>query len=66
MNEEATGLLQRALNALNRGGADHELLAVDRRLGHRTLTALADFLAVRGAAGQARLLKAIAALRGTR
>lgn len=64
LNEEAIGLLQRALNALNRGGPGHKLLAVDRCFGKRTLAALIRFLSARGAAGEARLLKAIAALRG--
>jgi hypothetical protein len=63
---DAAGLLQRALNALNRGGPDDALLAVDRRFGKRTRAALARFLAARGAAGEAMLLKAIEALRGPR
>jgi hypothetical protein len=66
LDEEAIGFLQRALNALGRGGPGHELLAVDRRLGKRTRAALTRFLATRGAAGETRLLCAIAALRGAR
>jgi hypothetical protein len=66
LSEEAIGLLQRALNALGRGEAGQELLAVDRRFGKRTLAALIRFLAARGAAGETRLRMAIAALRGPR
>lgn len=66
LNEEAIGLLQRALNALGRGRPNHTLLAVDRRISWRTRAALTDFLAARGAAGEILLLKAIAALRGAR
>jgi hypothetical protein len=66
LSEEAIGLLQRALNALGRDGSGHELLAVDRRFGRRTMAALIRFLAARGAAGETRLLEAIAALRCAR
>ena len=66
LNEEATGLLQRALNALGGGGPDGEPLTVDRHFGRRTLAALIRFLAAHGAGGEARLLRAIAALRGAR
>ena len=62
--EEAIGLLQRALNALDRDGRDRRPLVVDRRLGVRTQAALSGFLAAGGAAGEARLLQAIKALRG--
>lgn len=64
--ETATGFLQRALNALNRSGRDYADLATDRRIGGQTLAALAGFLRVRGAAGEAVLLKAIDALQGAR
>lgn len=62
----AAGFLQRALNALNRGAADFPDLAVDRRIGPRTLDALAAFLARRGPAGEDVLLKAVEALQGER
>lgn len=64
--ETAAGFLQRALNALNRGGRDYTDLAVDRRVGARTLAALAGFLRVRGRAGEGVLLKALDALQGER
>lgn len=64
--ETAAGFLQRALNALNRGGSDYPDLAVDRRVGPRTLAALAAFLRVRGRAGETVLLKALDALQGER
>ena len=62
----AVGFLQRALNALNRGASDYADLAVDRRIGNRTVEALKAFIARRGAAGEAVLLKAIEALQGER
>ena len=62
----ATGFLQRALNALNRGGRDYPDIAVDRRVGPRTLAALAGFLRVRGRTGEGVLLKALDALQGER
>lgn len=64
--ETATGFLQRALNALNRGGRDYADVAVDRRVGAQTLAALAGFLKARGRAGEAVLLKALDALQGER
>ncbi len=48
----ATGFLQRALNALNRGQADYPDLAADGAVGARTLAALDAFL--RGAARRGR------------
>ncbi len=62
----AAGFLQRALNALNRGGRDYADIAVDRRIGPRTLAALRGLLDRRGRAGEAVLLKAIEALQGER
>jgi lysozyme family protein len=62
----ATGFLQRALNALNRGGRDYPDVATDGTVGPRTLAALDGFLAVRRASGAAVLLKAIEALQGER
>lgn len=62
----ASGFLQRALNALNRGASDYADIAVDQRIGNATLAALAGFLARRGPAGETVLLKAIEALQGER
>jgi lysozyme family protein len=62
----AASFLQRALNALNRGACDYADIAVDGRIGPATLAALDGFLARRGAAGEAVLLKAIEALQGER
>ncbi|KQM63519.1 hypothetical protein ASE75_13545 [Sphingomonas sp. Leaf17] len=62
----ATGFLQRALNALNRGSADYPDMALDGRIGPATLAAIAAFRARRGAAGEAVLLRAIEALQGER
>ena len=62
----ATGFLQRALNALNRNGADYADIATDGKIGPRTLAALDRFLAVRGVVGESVLLKAIEALQGER
>lgn len=64
--ETASGFLQRALNALNRGGRDYADIAVDRRIGPATLGALAGFLAARGPAGEGVLVKALDALQGER
>jgi lysozyme family protein len=60
----AIGFLQRALNALNRGGSDYGDLTVDRRIGPATLLALASFLRKRGKGGEGVLLKAVEALQG--
>ncbi|GAA0733303.1 glycoside hydrolase family 108 protein [Sphingomonas japonica] len=62
----ATGFLQRALNALNRGARDYPDLTLDGVIGPRTLAALGGFLATRGDAGETVLLKAIEALQGER
>ena len=62
----AVGFLQRALNALNRGARDYPDLARDGAIGPKTLAALDAFLAVRGAGGEAVLLKAVQALQGER
>ncbi len=58
--------LQRALNALNRGGRDYPDMVVDGRIGPATLAALDAFLASRGAAGERVLIKAVEALQGER
>ncbi len=62
----ATGFLQRALNALNRGARDYPDIASDNAIGPRTLAALDGFLRVRGRGGETVLLKAIEALQGER
>ena len=62
----ATAFLQRALNALNRGGRDYPDVLLDGRVGPQTLAALDGFLKTRGATGEAVLLKAIEALQGER
>jgi len=62
----AAGLLQRALNALNRGETDYSDIVRDGIIGPATLGALAAFLNRRGNAGETVLLKAIEALRGER
>lgn len=62
----ATGFLQRALNALNRGASDYPDIAVDGVIGPRTLAALDGFVARRGAAGEKVLMKALEALQGAR
>ncbi len=60
----ATGFLQRALNALNRTGADFADITVDRNIGSATLSALHAFLKKRGRGAEAVLLKAVDALQG--
>ena len=62
----ASGFLQRALNALNRNGRDYADLAVDRRIGPRTLAALDAFRRKRGTQAETVLLKALEALQGAR
>ena len=62
----AVALLQRALNALNRGASDYPDMPVDGRIGPATLTALSAFLARRSNQGETVLLKAIQALQGER
>ncbi|RIA37680.1 putative peptidoglycan binding protein [Hephaestia caeni] len=62
----AGGFLQRALNALNRGARDYPDIARDGAIGPATLAALDGFLARRGAAGEAVLVKAVEALQGAR
>lgn len=62
----AVMMLQRSLNALNRQQRDWADVVADRRVGPATLTALAGLLRVRGADGEAVLLKALNALQGAR
>ena len=61
----ASGFLQRALNALNRGATDYPDIALDGRIGPRTLAALDGFLA-RRPKGEGVLVKAVEALQGER
>jgi lysozyme family protein len=58
--------LQRALNALNRNARDFPDMKVDGAIGPITLAALDAFLALRGSAGEAVLLKAVEAQQGER
>jgi len=60
----AIGLLQRALNALNRGANDYPDVAVDGVIGPKTLAALDGFLARRSI--QEVLIRAVDALQGAR
>jgi len=62
----ASGFLQRALNALNRNGKDFADIAVDRKIGARSISALAAFLDKRRRGGEKVLLKAVEALQGER
>ena len=62
----AIGFLQRALNALNRGGDDYPDGPLDGKVGAGTLASLAAYLAKRGAGGEGVLVKAVQALRGAR
>lgn len=62
----AITFLQRALTALNRSGRDYPDLIPDGRIGAATLDGLRRFLAVRGARGEAVLLRALDALQGER
>jgi lysozyme family protein len=62
----AAGFLQRALNALNRGGRDWKDLIQDGKIGVRTLAALDALIATRGPRGEAVLVKAVEALQGER
>jgi lysozyme family protein len=62
----ATGFLQRALNALNRGASDYPDLSVDGRIGPATLAALDAFLRTRGSGAATVLVKATEALQGER
>lgn len=62
----AIGFLQRALNAMNRGGKDYPDIALDRRIGPATIAALKGFLAARGANAEKILVRAVEALQGER
>ena len=62
----ATGFLQRALNALNRGQSDFADVAQDGKVGPATIAALTAYLKRRAPGGEPVLLKAIEALQGER
>ena len=63
----ASTFLQRALTALNRGGADYADLVPDGRIGPVTLAALDAFLESRGLErGETVLVRALEALQGER
>lgn len=59
-------MLQRLLNALNRGGADYPDLLADGRIGPATISALRAYLKVRGKEGEVRLLRALNGLQTDR
>ena len=60
----ASEWLQRALNALNRGGRDYADLVVDGDVGPATVAVLTRLLAVRGVNGEKALLRALNSLQG--
>lgn len=62
----AAGFLRRALNALNRNGADYPDVAAKGAVDDAVLGALKAFLRVRGSPGEAVLVKALDALQGER
>lgn len=62
----AAMMLQRCLNALNRGEQDYPDVLADGQIGARSLAALDGYLKARGATGEAVLLKALNALQGER
>jgi len=62
----AASFLRRALNALNRNGADYRDVPAKGAIDEAVLTALKAFLRVRGAVGEAVLVKALDALQGER
>jgi len=64
--QTATKFLQRALNALNRRGADYPDVAVDGSVGPGTLAALRALLKRRGRDGERVLLAALNGLQAVR
>jgi lysozyme family protein len=62
----ATAFLRRALNALNRGAADYADIAPAGPVDGALIAALTGFIARRGRAGEAVLLRAIEALQAER
>lgn len=59
-------MFQRALNALNRQGGDYPDIRVDGAIGPGTRSAFEALLKLRGAAGEAVMLKALNCLQGAR
>lgn len=57
---------QRSLNSLNRQGKDYADVAVDGGIGRQSADAFAALLKVRGAPGEAVMLKALNCLQGAR
>jgi lysozyme family protein len=62
----AASFLRRALNALNRNGADYRDVAAKGAVDDAVIAALKAFLRVRGTGGEAVLVKALDALQGER
>ena len=62
----AVSFLQRALNALNRGGSDYPDIVPGTRIDDATVTALTTFLDRRKPNGESVLMKAVEALQGER
>jgi lysozyme family protein len=62
----AAGFLRRALNALNRNGADYGDVPAKGMVDDAVLAALRAFLRVRGSGGETVLVKALDALQGER
>lgn len=58
--------LQRALNALNRGGTDYGDIQADGVIGVMTINALAAYLRRRASNGEVVMLRALNALQGAR
>lgn len=58
--------LQRALNALNRNGADYPDVAVDGVIGPMTVAALRSFHVKRGGLGELVMMRALNVLQGAR
>jgi lysozyme family protein len=57
-------ILQRVLNAFNRGAADYADVQVDGVVGPMTVSAFRRFLAIRGDDGQTAILRALNSLQG--
>lgn len=64
--QTAGKFLQRALNALNDGGATYADVAADGAVGPATMAALRRYLQARGKPGEVVMLRALNALQGTR
>ncbi len=62
----AAGFLRRALNALNRNGADYADIPSTGLIDDAVMASLSGFVAKRGRVGEAVLMKAVEALQGER